>query len=64
MGPDPDPHDTVVNLGTERAIVRANPHGPKLAEALEMKRRVLGITLEETIVFVRKRTHILGKGIV
>ena len=64
MCPDPDPQDTIVNFGTERAIMRTNPHGPKLSEPLEMKRTVFRIALQEKIVLVRKRTHVLGKGIV
>jgi len=54
MGSDPNPKDSVLNLSTECAVVRANTNRPNFAETFEMKRRMLRIALQEKIVFVRE----------
>ena len=54
MGSNPNPENSVLNLSTERAVVRSNSNRPHLTETFEMQRWMLGIALQEKIVLVRE----------
>jgi len=57
MAPDPEPLNPARNVVTQGAMVFADAHGPNLPEALEVKRRVLRIGLEELEILVGKRSN-------
>lgn len=46
MRADPVPEDAFVDISTDRAIVRANPHRPMPPDVFEMERRVAWISLQ------------------
>ena len=64
VGPDPDPHDTVLDLGAETSVMRAHSDRPQLAKPFEMQGRVLRIALEQKIVLVCKSSDLLGEGLI
>jgi len=46
VGSDPDPRNAVFDIGAEGSVMSANPHRPKISEALEMEGGVFGVGLE------------------
>ena len=64
VGPDPKPLDTLRYIMAESSVMIADPHGPKLPDSLEMKRRVARIGLEILVVLVRKLAYFLRQRVV
>ena len=64
MRPNPKPLYAAWNFVAKRSVVIANAHRPHLAKALEMKRGVPRIGLEELEILVRERSHCFGQGLV
>jgi hypothetical protein len=59
MAPDPEPLDATRNIVTQRSVMFADAHRPNFPEALEMKRWVFRIGLEELEILVGKRLDAL-----
>ena len=64
MTSDPKPLDSARGIVTERTVMLADAHRPKLAQAFEMKRGMPRIGLEKLEVLVGNGLHGLGKRVV
>jgi hypothetical protein len=49
---NPEPQDTVLDVDAKSAMVKADSARPKPADALELKRPVMGVSLEKPILLV------------
>ena len=49
---DPEPHEGIGRFDCERAIVTADPSGPKASNLLELKRGIPGILLETLVCLI------------
>jgi hypothetical protein len=49
---DPEPQDPALDINPEGAMMKAYPARPKAAHTLEMKRRVIRVTLEKLIFLI------------
>ena len=58
MRSEPHPHDTVLNVHTERPVMQPGADRPELAYALEVQRRMMRIGAEKFVVLVSNITHL------
>ena len=54
MRPDPEPVNSFRHVVAERALVIAHAHGPQFSDALEVKRGMARVGLQQLVVLVRK----------
>jgi len=64
MGPDPKPMNPLWYIVAQHPVVIANPCTPKLADSLEMQRRMARIGLQILVVFVRELADFLRQSVV
>ena len=67
MRANPEPHNTFRLICTQRPVVLTNTNRPQLlsfAYLLEMQRWVLRANLEQLVVLVRQRLHLLRQLVV
>src|SRR5713226_4422239 len=58
MSADPEPDDSVRCIDSERSIRATNSNRPETAHSLEMKRWMVGIDLEQIVVFARELLNV------
>lgn len=58
---NPHPENTAFDFGSKGAVTIADPDGPKVSDAFEVKRRVARVGFEKTIILVRESTDFYRK---
>ena len=62
MCANPEPEDAIFDLGSQRPVVKTNPHGPENINLLEVQGRVVGVSLQEGESPVGKRSDVCREG--
>ena len=61
MRANPKPDDATLASNSQRAVAESHAHGPKIVNALEMKRGMFGVTFEKLKILVGEIAYSLRK---
>ena len=64
MRANPEPRNTILDIGSERSVTTADADRPELANAFEVQRRVAQVALEESKILVCERADVRRKSLI